>query len=95
MLGTTTRGSIPRWTRLTLATALDTLPTREKTILKLRFFKEMSQRQVAERIDMSQMHVSRLERGALRKLRQVLQHSRDSGVSKGEPVTSGHSLSAA
>ena len=81
--------------RLTLATALDTLPTREKTILKLRFFKEMSQRQVAERIDMSQMHVSRLERGALRKLRQVLQHSRDSGVSKGEPVTPGHSLSAA
>ncbi|MCH8206216.1 MAG: sigma-70 family RNA polymerase sigma factor [Chloroflexi bacterium] len=81
--------------RLALATALDTLPTREKTILKLRFYKEMSQREVAERIDMSQMHVSRLERNALRKLRQVLQHGRDSGVSKGEPVGAGTTLSAA
>ena len=59
--------------RLTLATALDTLPEREKTILQLRFYKSMSQRQIAERIDISQMHVSRLERAALQKLRGVLQ----------------------
>ncbi len=59
--------------RLTLATALDTLPDREKTILQLRFYKGMSQRQIAERISISQMHVSRLERAALQKLRQVLQ----------------------
>ena len=59
--------------RLVLATALDTLPAREKTILSLRFHKEMSQRQVAELMDMSQMHISRLERGALRKLRQTLE----------------------
>ena len=61
--------------RLTLATALDTLPHREKRILKLRFLRELSQRQIAERIDISQMHVSRLERSALRKLKLVLQRS--------------------
>ena len=63
--------------RLTLATALDTLPEREKTILQLRFYKSMSHRQIAERIEISQMHVSRLERAAaLQKLRGVLvQHS--------------------
>lgn len=35
----------------------------------------MSQRQIAERISISQMHVSRLERAALQKLRVVLQRS--------------------
>jgi RNA polymerase sigma-B factor len=61
--------------RLTLATALDTLPIREKTILTLRFYKGLSQRQIAERIDISQMHVSRLERSALQKLRLVLERN--------------------
>ncbi len=61
--------------RLTLATALDTLPAREKMILRLRFYRGMSQRQIAQRIQISQMHVSRLERGALQKLRVVLQRS--------------------
>ena len=61
--------------RLTLATALDTLPPREKNILQLRFYKQLSQRQIAERINISQMHVSRLERGALQKLRVVLLRS--------------------
>lgn len=61
--------------RLTLATALDTLPEREKTILQLRYFRSMSQRQTAEIISISQMHVSRLERAALNKLRLVLQHN--------------------
>ena len=61
--------------RLTLATALDTLSPREKAILKLRFFGELSQRQIAQRVSMSQMHVSRLERAALQKLRLLLQQS--------------------
>ncbi len=61
--------------RLTLATALDTLPEREKTILRLRYFSSLSQRQTAEIVSISQMHVSRLERAALNKLRLVLQHN--------------------
>lgn len=61
--------------RLTLATALDTLPEREKKILQLRYYQSMSQRQTAEIIEISQMHVSRLERAALNKLRMALQHN--------------------
>ena len=61
--------------RLTLATALDTLPVREKKILQLRFYGQLSQRQIADLIDISQMHVSRLERAALQKLRSVLVRS--------------------
>ena len=72
-LGTEDKGFDLSLDRLVLATALDTLPSREKTILRLRFYKELSQRQIAERIHVSQMHVSRLERSALRKLRDVLQ----------------------
>ena len=61
--------------RLTLATAQDYLPPRERLILELRFYKDMSQRQIAGRIGISQMHVSRLERKALRILRGVLKRS--------------------
>ena len=59
--------------RITLTAALDTLPDREKKIVILRFYRGLSQRQVAERIKISQMHVSRLERGALMKLRRSFQ----------------------
>ena len=61
--------------RMTLAMALDTLPRRERAILRMRFYRRMSQRQIAGRIHISQMHVSRLERSALQKLRLVLQRS--------------------
>ena len=54
--------------RMTLATALQTLPAREQRILRLRYYNEMSQRQIAELVGISQMHVSRLERSALYKL---------------------------
>ena len=55
--------------------SLDTLPEREKLILQLRYFRALSQRQTADIISISQMHVSRLERAALNKLRLVLQRS--------------------
>ena len=61
--------------RLTLAGALETLPQREKSILHLRFYIGLSQRQIAELIQISQMHVSRLERSALKKLRLVLRRN--------------------
>ena len=66
--------------RLTLSIALDTLPPRERTILRLRFYGELSQRQIADLIDISQMHVSRLERSALHKLRVALQRSSTSSA---------------
>ncbi|WP_214368274.1 RNA polymerase sigma factor SigF [Pseudonocardia sp. H11422] len=46
--------------RQTLVPLLDELPVRERTILILRFFGNMTQTQIADKIGISQMHVSRL-----------------------------------
>ena len=46
--------------RQTLAPLLDELAERERTILVLRFFGNMTQTQIADRVGISQMHVSRL-----------------------------------
>jgi RNA polymerase sigma-B factor len=58
--------------RTALAPLLEKLPERERTILKLRFFAGMTQSQIAERIGLSQMHVSRLLSRTLARLRQEL-----------------------
>jgi RNA polymerase sigma-B factor len=55
--------------RHTLRPLLERLPERERTILMLRFFGEMTQTQIAERIGVSQMHVSRLLTRTLGRLR--------------------------
>jgi len=49
--------------------ALPSLDERERLVLRLRFVEDMTQSQIAERIGHSQMHVSRILRGALEKLR--------------------------
>lgn len=54
---------------------LEGLPPREKKILLLRFFKNMTQSQIAEEIGVSQMHVSRLLNRTLEDLRRSLQHA--------------------
>ncbi|MFC5948102.1 SigB/SigF/SigG family RNA polymerase sigma factor [Pseudonocardia lutea] len=51
---------------------LDRLPERERTIIMLRFFGEMTQTQIAERVGISQMHVSRLLARTLAELRRGL-----------------------
>ena len=53
-----------------LGPALAELPERERTILRLRFVDELTQSEIAERVGISQMHVSRL-------LRRTLAHLRD------------------
>lgn len=55
--------------RTTLAPLLEQLPDRERTILKLRFFGGMTQSQIAHRVGLSQMHVSRLLSRTLARLR--------------------------
>ncbi|MGZ4448195.1 MAG: RNA polymerase sigma factor SigF [Nocardioides sp.] len=52
---------------------LDRLDQREKKILLLRFFKNMTQSQIAEEIGVSQMHVSRLLNRTLEQLRVSLE----------------------
>lgn len=52
---------------------LEALPERERTVLVLRFFESMTQTQIAERVGISQMHVSRLLAKSLARLRDQLQ----------------------
>ena len=61
--------------RESLKPLLDGLEQREKTILLLRFFKNMTQSQIAEEIGVSQMHVSRLLSRTLEQLRVSLEDS--------------------
>ncbi|MCH1866615.1 RNA polymerase sigma factor SigF [Nocardioides sp. CFH 31398] len=59
--------------RESLKPLLDDLAPREKKILLLRFFKNMTQTQIAAEIGVSQMHVSRLLNRTLTQLRESLQ----------------------
>lgn len=47
------------------------LPEREQEIVRLRFYEELSQSDIAERVGVSQMHVSRLLRKAFEELREL------------------------
>lgn len=60
--------------RLLVDQLLETLPTREATIMRLRFYDELTQSEIAERLGISQMHVSRLMRRCLDSLREILEH---------------------
>ncbi|MBB2940696.1 RNA polymerase sigma-B factor [Actinoplanes lutulentus] len=59
--------------RIALAPALAVLDDRERKILILRFYGNLTQADIAERVGISQMHVSRLISRALLKLRHRLQ----------------------
>jgi RNA polymerase sigma-B factor len=54
----------------TVRPLLNALPEREQTVLQLRFFENMTQTQIAGRLGISQMHVSRLLARSLGRLRQ-------------------------
>ena len=56
-------------TGLIVPELLNSLPEQERVVVSLRFFGERSQSQIAERIGVSQMQVSRLLRRALARLR--------------------------
>lgn len=55
--------------RLTLRPVLATLPLRERRILAMSFYRHMTQSQIAAEVGLSQMHVSRLLKRSLAKLR--------------------------
>jgi RNA polymerase sigma-B factor len=59
--------------REALRPLLAALPERERTVLVLRFFESLTQTQIAERVGISQMHVSRLLAKSLARLRDELQ----------------------
>jgi RNA polymerase sigma-B factor len=59
--------------RVLLERLLDELPERERAIVRLRFFHDMTQTEIAEEVGISQMHVSRLLARTLLHLRERLQ----------------------
>jgi RNA polymerase sigma-B factor len=55
-----------------LRSGLTQLPPREREILHLRFYEGLTQREIADRVGVSQMHVSRLIRRSIEALRERL-----------------------
>ncbi|GAB4464033.1 MAG: hypothetical protein OHK0029_33520 [Armatimonadaceae bacterium] len=64
-----------------LNAAMEQLPERERNVIVLRFFGELSQAEVARRLNISQMHVSRLQSRALKNLRKRMNESVPNPVS--------------
>ncbi len=58
--------------RIAIATAMDSLTPREKRILTLRFHNGKTQTEVSEEIGISQAQISRLEKGALMKVKKQM-----------------------
>jgi RNA polymerase sigma-B factor len=56
-----------------LRRAMKHLTPREQRIMAMRFYDELSQSEIAKRLGISQMHVSRLQRAALEHLRQTME----------------------
>jgi RNA polymerase sporulation-specific sigma factor len=57
---------------LVLKGAIDELPERERKIIVLRYYRDMTQSEVAERIGVSQVQVSRLENKIIKSFREKL-----------------------
>jgi RNA polymerase sigma-B factor len=70
--------------RRVLAPAMEHLDPRERLIIHLRFFEGMTQTQVAARIGISQMHVSRLIRKSIENLRQYMEEEGTGTAEAGE-----------
>ena len=58
--------------RAVLAPGFRALDERERKILQLRFFEGLTQSQIAQQVGISQMHVSRLIRRSLEKIRETI-----------------------
>ncbi|MGD0455721.1 MAG: SigB/SigF/SigG family RNA polymerase sigma factor [Solirubrobacteraceae bacterium] len=63
----------------TIVGVLDRLPQREREILRMRFVEELTQTQIASRVGVSQMQVSRLLRRSLDQLRSLTQDEEQAG----------------
>src|SRR4051812_15704244 len=64
--------------RAVLAPGFRVLDERERKILQLRFFEGLTQSQIAQQVGISQMHVSRLIRRSLEKIRETIAEDEES-----------------
>jgi RNA polymerase sigma-B factor len=70
-------GEDPELDRLELRHALEgalkTLPERQREIVRMHFYEGLSQADIASKLGISQIHVSRIQREALRRLRDLIE----------------------
>lgn len=59
--------------RHTVQDAMAALPDRHREILRMRYYDGLSQAEIARRLSISQMHVSRIQRDALKRLRAMIE----------------------
>ncbi len=65
--------------RIVVDRLLASLPPREQLVVRLRFYEEMTQSEIADRLDISQMHVSRLLSRCLETFRDRLEAEAGNG----------------
>lgn len=65
-------GELPWLDHITVKELLMSLPERDRKIIIWRFFEDKTQADVARRLGLSQVQVSRLERQALKKLKEMM-----------------------
>ena len=58
--------------RIALKQALDRLPEREATVIKLRYYHSLTQERIAKVLQVSQVQVSRIEKKAIERLRELM-----------------------
>lgn len=79
----------PSWfEKIALNEVLDKLPEREKRVLLMRFFEDKTQSQIASLLNLSQVQISRIERAALLRIRQLSQVNDRSDKQVGDPPQS-------
>lgn len=65
-------GDVPWLESLSVKELLNRLPERDRNIINWRFFEDKTQSEIARRLGLSQVQVSRLERQALKKLKDLI-----------------------
>ncbi|MDD2443731.1 MAG: RNA polymerase sporulation sigma factor SigF [Desulfotomaculaceae bacterium] len=68
-------GDAPWLERISVNELLSKLPERERLIIMWRFFEDKTQSEIAGKLGLSQVQVSRLERQALKKLKELMGNS--------------------
>jgi RNA polymerase sigma-B factor len=66
--------------RVALYAALENLPERDRKIVYLRYYEDLTQSEIAARVGVSQVHVSRILRGALDQLAEQLAEQRELAI---------------
>ncbi|MCF8009698.1 MAG: RNA polymerase sporulation sigma factor SigF [Clostridiales bacterium] len=69
-------GDTPWLDKISVKQLLGSLPIRDRKILLWRFFEDKTQGDIAERLGLSQVQVSRLERQALKKLKELMNENK-------------------